>query len=121
MSKSIFVIQIHPREGDDGAGWSPDWGCSPEPTRGEAAGYVDQLNGAELPYKARVAEYVELTPRVRLGLWLAEKEGRDWESGGSVSLFEASGGGRWLVSEGTGPTLDAAIEDALSKVPKVPR
>jgi hypothetical protein len=67
-----------------------------------------------------VVEYVELTPRVRFGLWLAEDARRRWQSTYDddevrrcVLLIPEPG----QRIAGIGPTLDAAIEDALAKLP----
>jgi hypothetical protein len=68
----------------------------------------------------RTREFIELTPRVRLGLWLAEDDDREWlhydralQSDVLVELTSLEKGERHI---GTGPTLDAAIEDALAKL-----
>ncbi len=65
----------------------------------------------------RVVEYVPLTPRVRLGLWLAEDETRRWFPGKVGTDWVAELVAPSIYSRGTGPTLDAAIEDALAKLP----
>ncbi len=71
----------------------------------------DALNEGET-----VATFVELTPRVRLGLWLAGATNRSWfyRDGAECRVWLSCPG---ETHHGEGPSLDAAIEDALSKLP----
>lgn len=127
--KTIFVHQGR-RTAPDG---SVDFVTITDQAWERADEAEDARRGDSYPELLRVAEFVELTPRVRLGLWLAEDSDRGWvpfqEDGERlrVELLTASegaclddeSGGYDLLAVGHGPSLDAAIEDALSKLPKV--
>ena len=99
MSKSIFAFE------------SP---------AGEIWAYASRevADDARLQKDGPVTKFVELTPRVRLGLWLAEDETRQWSSGGADSehWIQLEAGENVPLAVGTGPTLDAAIEDAMGKI-----
>ncbi len=124
--KSLFVICS---KGEADTDWSP-WH-----EREAAERYVREEIIADTfydGYEPSVREFVELTPRVRLGLWLAENSDRGWVpfqwegepprveflTASEGACLDDESGGYDLLAVGHGPSLDAAIEDALAKLPK---